>query len=61
MTSKRLLRQSLPIIVSVGLFFALVPLSARIIFKAAFETGNLDGEGMAGRLGEFDAFLVEGR
>ncbi|MDQ1470604.1 MAG: hypothetical protein QOJ99_2084 [Bryobacterales bacterium] len=41
MTSKVLLRYSLPLILSTSLFCVVDPASARVIFKADFETGDL--------------------
>src|ERR1700722_7952231 len=41
MTSKHALRYSLPLIVSISLFWVMVSASAEVICKANFETGDL--------------------
>jgi len=52
MTSKTPLRYSLPLIVSISLFCVTGPASAKIIFKAGFETGDLSEWSKTGTRGQ---------
>src|SRR5258706_16017289 len=52
MTSKALRECSLPLILSAGLFWAIEPAFAAVLFKADFETGDLSQWGTSGTRGQ---------